>query len=51
MVVLLEGHLHIETSEFGKVTSGVGVFGAEDGADFHDTLKAGGDEHLLVELG
>ena len=51
MVVLLEGHLHIETGELGKVAGCVGVLGAEDGTNLHDTLETGGDEHLLVELG
>jgi hypothetical protein len=51
VVVLLELHFEIQARELGQVARRVGVFGAEDGADFHDFLEARGDEHLLVELG
>lgn len=51
VVVLLESHLQIETGELGQVAGSVAVLGTEDGADLKDTLEAGGNEHLLVELG
>jgi hypothetical protein len=51
VVVLLELHLQIETSELGQVASGIGVLGTEHGADLHDLLEARCDQHLLVELG
>jgi hypothetical protein len=50
MVVLLELHLQIETSELGQVTGCVGVLGTEDGANLHDLLEARCNQHLLVEL-
>lgn len=50
MVILLKLHFQIKTCEFSEMTGSVGVLGTEYGADFHDALEAGGDEHLLVEL-
>ena len=50
MVVLLEGHLKIETDKLGEVTVREGLLGTEDGGDFEHTLKVGCNRHLLVQL-
>ena len=50
VVVFLEFHLKIQSCEFGQMTSGVRVLGAEHRANLHDFLEAGGDQHLLVKL-
>lgn len=51
VVVLLEGHLQIETGELGHVSVGVGVLRSEDGGNLEHSLKVAGHEHLLVQLG
>lgn len=51
IVVLLEGHLHIETNELGHVSVSVGVLGSEDGSNLKHSLKVTRHEHLLVQLG
>mmetsp|Transcript_8208 Transcript_8208/g.23372 ORF Transcript_8208/g.23372 Transcript_8208/m.23372 type:complete len:312 (-) Transcript_8208:98-1033(-) len=51
VVVLLEGHLHVQPRELAEVAVRVAVLGAEDGPDLHDALEAGARRaHLLVEL-
>jgi hypothetical protein len=50
VVVLLEFHLEIKTSELGQVASSVGVLGTENRPDLHDPLEARRYQHLLVEL-
>ena len=51
VVVLIDAHFNIEADELGQVAVRVGVFGAEDGRDFKNTLKIALKRHLLVELG
>lgn len=49
-VVLLDGHLQIETDELAHVSVGERVFSPEDGADLEDPLEVTHNTHLLVEL-
>lgn len=51
MIVFLDGHFKIQTSEFTHVTMGEGVFSSEDGTNFEDSFEVRLDTHLLVELG
>ena len=50
VVVLIDGHLEIETSELGQMTVSVAVLGTENGTDFEDLLEIGSDSHLLTQL-
>mmetsp|Transcript_5902 Transcript_5902/g.24712 ORF Transcript_5902/g.24712 Transcript_5902/m.24712 type:complete len:316 (+) Transcript_5902:337-1284(+) len=51
VVVLVDGHLHVEPGELAEMAPRVGVFGAEDGADLVDALEVRArGEHLLVQL-
>ena len=50
VVVLLDGHLQIESYKLGHMSVGVGVLRTEDGADLVDTLEVGSDGHLLGKL-
>ena len=50
VVVVLEGHLHVESDELCQVAVGVGVLGPEDPAHREHLPEVGGDGHLLVEL-
>lgn len=50
VVVFLNLHLQIETSELGHVAWSVGVFGSVNWADTEDALTSTGDLDLLVEL-
>ena len=49
-VMILELHLHIETSELAQMTVSVRVLGAENGTDLEDSLQIGTKRHLLVKL-
>lgn len=49
-VVLLDGHLQIETDELAHVAMGERVLSSENGADFKDSLEIAHNTHLLVEL-
>mgnify|MGYP007054560256 CR=1 FL=1 len=51
VVVLLDGHLQVEPRVLGQVAVGVGVLGAEDGADLVDAAEVRRDGHLLGQLG
>ena len=51
MIVLLEGHLDIQSSVFSKMPVGIAVLGAEDRPDFVYSLEVGSDTHLLRKLG
>lgn len=51
VVVVLDGHFHVEARVFRQVAVRVGVLGAEDGADLEDAAKVGRDGHLLGQLG
>lgn len=50
VVVLLKGHLQIESHELGHVAVSEGVLGTEDTADLVDALEISANNHLLVEL-
>lgn len=50
MVVLLDFHLQIETSELGHVAWSVGVLSSVDWTNTEDTLAASSNLNLLVEL-
>jgi len=51
VVVVLEGHLEIETSELGQVSVGVGVLSPEDRTNLVHSLHISGNGHLLGQLG
>ncbi|KAJ6259481.1 hypothetical protein Dda_5118 [Drechslerella dactyloides] len=50
VVVLFESHFQVQAGEFGQVTVGVAVLGAEDGADLVHSLEIRDDAHLLGQL-
>lgn len=48
--MILELHLHIESSEFTQVAVCVRVFSTEDWSDLENTLHIAAESHLLVKL-
>lgn len=50
VVVLLNGHLEIETGELAQVSMRVGIFGTEDGSNLVHSLHVTSDTHLLRQL-
>lgn len=50
MVVFLDGHFEIETSEFAHVTMSESVFCSEDRANFEHSFEVTLNAHLLVKL-
>ena len=50
VVVLANGHFEVQAGELGQVAFGVGILGAEDGANAVDGAQVAGDGHLLEEL-
>lgn len=50
VVVALDGHLQIQTSELRQVSVGIRVLGSEDGTNLEDTFHVRSDTHLLRKL-
>ena len=49
-VVLLDGHLKVETGELRKVTVREALLSPEDRTNLEYLLEVGADSHLLVQL-
>jgi len=51
VIVLIDGHLEIQTRELGQVSVGVTVLRTEHRADLEHAAEVGRNGHLLAQLG
>jgi len=49
-VMFLDGHFHIETSEFAQMSVCIGIFSSEDWSNFKHAIEVTTESHLLVKL-
>jgi hypothetical protein len=49
--MFLNGHFHIESCKFTKMSIGVRIFSSENWSNLENTIKVTAKCHLLVELG